>query len=272
MKLFSILSIWLTILPSVEANQPNKPLARREHHPHEEGKAHVALGSNGELMTDDAKAVKPVAKDGKMTKELTFDFNEGDEEENDVALDELEAMTIQAALAGNSWHPRRRSARRRAPPGEGEGRPQRGQGREGGGALDEWHVTDQTESWTDTFDNDRRPYNADTMGRRRGPRRRRRAPPPPPPVNCQWGPWTEGECSKTCGGGNRTDTRVKTRPESNGGTCTGESSLSDQECNDEDCPTTTLLMTTVKAFASRRADVCWLAYVGLSMMVWLNFK
>merc|ERR1740130_384417 len=171
-------------------------------------------------MTDDAKAVKPVAKGGKMTKELTFDFNEGEEEENDVALDELEAMTIQAALAGKAPVPPPPPPRRRRDP----------------------------------------------------PRRRRAPPPPPPPVNCAWGAWTEGSCSKTCGGGKRTDTRVKSKPESNGGTCSGESSLPNQECNDEDCPTTTPLMTTVKAFANRRADVCWLAYVGLSMMVWLNFK
>jgi len=240
MKLFSILCVWLTILSSVEADKP----VMREEKAHEEGKVHVALDSNGHLtqQAHDTKvlaraatalepieAVKPVTKDGKTTK--VFDFDE-EEEQNDVALDELEAMTIQAALAG------------KAPP----------------------------------------PPPPPPPRRRRDPPRRRRAP--PPPVNCEWGPWTEGECSKTCGGGKRTDTRVKTRQETtkivgnywrrarDAGNCPGESSLANQECNDEDCPTTTTLMTTtvVKAFASRRADVSWLAYVGLSMIVWLNFK
>lgn len=130
-------------------------------------------------------------------------------DEQDAALDELEAMTIQSSLAGKAPRP---------PP------PRR---------------------------------------RRAPPRRRRAPPPPPPPVNCEWGPWTKGECSKTCGGGKRTDTRVKTRTESNGGTCDGESIAQNLECNDEDCPTTTTLMTTVKNYASRMSH-CGL---GLCMVM-----
>jgi len=217
MRLLSIFCIWLTIhsVQAVEAGHP-KPLTRREHMP-EESKVHVAFGSNGELAAAGMKAKHPVAKDGKVSKEPTFDVLD-DAEENDVALDELEAMTIQAALAGKAPPPRRR----RAPP-----------------------------------------------RRRRDPPRRRRAP---PPVNCVWGAWVEGSCSKTCGGGKRTDTRTKDKSESNGGTCEGESTLPNQECNDEDCPTTTTLMTTVKAAANHMGGVCLLPYVLLSMLVVLNFQ
>jgi len=44
----------------------------------------------------------------------------------------------------------------------------------------------------------------------------------PCPVNCVWGPWKEGVCSKTCGAGLRIDTRTKTQIEENGGFCAGE--------------------------------------------------
>ena len=55
------------------------------------------------------------------------------------------------------------------------------------------------------------------------------------PVNCQWSDWETGQCSKTCGGGERTNTRTKKVAEEHGGTCTGSSSVS-EACNGEGCP------------------------------------
>ena len=54
-------------------------------------------------------------------------------------------------------------------------------------------------------------------------------------VDCEWAEWVEGICSTTCGAGQQNNTRVKLTEETNGGTCTGESSelLS---CLDVECP------------------------------------
>ena len=57
----------------------------------------------------------------------------------------------------------------------------------------------------------------------------------PCPINCQWGGWTEGECSQTCGTGNRTNTRTKLVVEEHGGTCTGNATEV-VECNTNECP------------------------------------
>ena len=54
-------------------------------------------------------------------------------------------------------------------------------------------------------------------------------------VNCQWSTWEFGACSKSCNGGNRTNTRTKTNPASCGGSCVGESSLV-EDCNTYSCP------------------------------------
>ena len=54
-------------------------------------------------------------------------------------------------------------------------------------------------------------------------------------VNCEWGEWKVGGCTKTCGGGTQKKTRVKTFPEKNGGTCTGQSTET-QSCNTQRCP------------------------------------
>ena len=55
-------------------------------------------------------------------------------------------------------------------------------------------------------------------------------------MNCEWGSWNSwNSCTKTCGGGERTKTRIKTINEAYGGTCSGDSSLT-ESCNTHSCP------------------------------------
>ena len=55
-------------------------------------------------------------------------------------------------------------------------------------------------------------------------------------VDCQWSPWTLGQCSKTCGDGSMTKTRTQEISAANGGDeCEGADSL-DETCNVRDCP------------------------------------
>ena len=54
-------------------------------------------------------------------------------------------------------------------------------------------------------------------------------------VPCVWGEWLIGECSQTCGGGTRENTREKTSVELYGGACYGTSSIT-EDCNTEECP------------------------------------
>lgn len=56
----------------------------------------------------------------------------------------------------------------------------------------------------------------------------------PCPVNCIWGEWKIGTCSKTCGPGRRTDVRTKEAIEENGGTCQGKSSRT-RNCQVKPC-------------------------------------
>merc|ERR1712212_1235711 len=60
---------------------------------------------------------------------------------------------------------------------------------------------------------------------------------PLPIVDCTWGPWgTWSACSKTCGGGTRTQTRIKSVVEANGGDCIGKNQQ-EETCNQEKCQT-----------------------------------
>ena len=59
-------------------------------------------------------------------------------------------------------------------------------------------------------------------------------------VDCEWSVWKHGECSVTCGGGNRTHSRSKIIEEKHGGVCVGESKYM-EECNTENCPGTVKL-------------------------------
>ena len=55
-------------------------------------------------------------------------------------------------------------------------------------------------------------------------------------VDCKWGNWTFGECSSSCGGGIRLDTRQELIHATNGGNeCTGPSNLT-ENCNIQECP------------------------------------
>jgi hypothetical protein len=55
-------------------------------------------------------------------------------------------------------------------------------------------------------------------------------------VNCQWSSWSHySGCTKSCGGGTQFKTRIKTIPESDGGTCSGEKENS-RNCNIQNCP------------------------------------
>ena len=54
-------------------------------------------------------------------------------------------------------------------------------------------------------------------------------------VDCEWADWEIGECSVSCGGGSRINTRSKDVVENNSGVCLGESS-EEEECNSSGCP------------------------------------
>ena len=54
-------------------------------------------------------------------------------------------------------------------------------------------------------------------------------------IHCQWDEWVHGECTKSCGTGTRTNTRVKLVVEENGGTCSGKHTEV-EECNTNSCP------------------------------------
>jgi hypothetical protein len=53
-------------------------------------------------------------------------------------------------------------------------------------------------------------------------------------VDCEWNDWETGECSKTCGGGSRTNSRTKETEEAFGGVCEGDPSM-EEECNVQAC-------------------------------------
>ena len=57
-------------------------------------------------------------------------------------------------------------------------------------------------------------------------------------ANCEWGPWTGGPCSATCGqSGIQNNKRIKTRIEKDGGKCLGSSTVT-IGCNRIKCPST----------------------------------
>ena len=55
------------------------------------------------------------------------------------------------------------------------------------------------------------------------------------PTDCKWGDWELGECTKTCGGGKRTNYRKILVHQSNGGkACTG-TTWKTEDCNTQSC-------------------------------------
>lgn len=62
-------------------------------------------------------------------------------------------------------------------------------------------------------------------------------------VICQWSAWTNGSCTKSCGGGSRTNVRTEEVKAAHGGDeCVG-SSTSEENCNTEECPGNTKLIS-----------------------------
>ena len=59
---------------------------------------------------------------------------------------------------------------------------------------------------------------------------------PPPKKDCTWDNWKKGECSVTCGGGTRTETRDMTARAVNGGYCNLNGGSRIVECNTHACP------------------------------------
>ena len=54
-------------------------------------------------------------------------------------------------------------------------------------------------------------------------------------VNCKWGPWSEfGPCSQACEGGKKSRTREVAEPAKEGGTCEGDTEMT-EDCNPEKC-------------------------------------
>ena len=55
-------------------------------------------------------------------------------------------------------------------------------------------------------------------------------------VDCEWGDWVVGECSITCGGGTRSNTReIKIDAAFGGRQCPGLASIT-EACNVQECP------------------------------------
>jgi len=67
------------------------------------------------------------------------------------------------------------------------------------------------------------------------------------PVHCQWNNWAYGQCSASCGVGTRTNTRTKLVVETNGGTCTGQSTEIER-CNMRPCPGKMLIIIYANKF------------------------
>ena len=55
-------------------------------------------------------------------------------------------------------------------------------------------------------------------------------------VDCTWNEWEHGECSVTCAGGTRVDTRTIATEAMHGGFCDPEGGLRVEPCNPEACP------------------------------------
>ena len=56
-------------------------------------------------------------------------------------------------------------------------------------------------------------------------------------VDCEWDDWTIGNCSSSCGGGKRTNTRSKkVNAEHGGEECDDEATSIEESCNVQECP------------------------------------
>ena len=60
--------------------------------------------------------------------------------------------------------------------------------------------------------------------------------------HCAWDDWIMGDCSVTCGGGTRTNTRTSKASAANGGVVCNEETISiDEACNVQPCPGTNFI-------------------------------
>ena len=60
-------------------------------------------------------------------------------------------------------------------------------------------------------------------------------------MDCEWGAWVTGKCSKECGGGSLTNTRTRKVDAGRGGKeCSGSPSMV-QSCNNQKCSGTSIL-------------------------------
>ena len=67
-------------------------------------------------------------------------------------------------------------------------------------------------------------------------------------VDCEWGDWVVGECSRTCGGGTRSNLRERKIEAAFGGReCPGPASIT-EACNVQECPGS--LLSIVYSFKS----------------------
>ena len=55
-------------------------------------------------------------------------------------------------------------------------------------------------------------------------------------IDCKWSDWEYGQCSKTCGGGTRTNYRKELVHQSNGGKACSGSTWMTEDCNKQSCP------------------------------------
>ena len=61
--------------------------------------------------------------------------------------------------------------------------------------------------------------------------------------HCAWEDWVIGDCSVTCGGGTRTNTRTSKASAANGGVVCNEETISiDEDCNVHPCPGKNLII------------------------------
>ena len=74
-------------------------------------------------------------------------------------------------------------------------------------------------------------------------------------VDCEWGDWVEGDCSATCGPGEKNNTRSKLVEEAHGGNCSGEST-NVTSCLFVECPGMYLILPLNKKSSTYLRSVC----------------
>ena len=60
-------------------------------------------------------------------------------------------------------------------------------------------------------------------------------------IDCQWGRWSVGACTVSCGAGTRTKTRAVAVKETNGGKCDGSTAIT-EPCNTLNCSSKSFIL------------------------------